>query len=39
LFGSAASGEAQATSEIDILIELEPDAPIDLLGYAASSGK
>jgi uncharacterized protein len=34
LFGSAARGEAQATSDIDILIELEPDAPVDLFGYA-----
>ena len=29
-----ARGETQATSDIDILIELDPDAPIDLLGYA-----
>ncbi len=34
LFGSVARGEAGPQSDIDIFIELEPDAPIDLFGYA-----
>jgi predicted nucleotidyltransferase len=34
LFGSVARGEATAASDIDILIELDPDAPIDLFVYA-----
>jgi predicted nucleotidyltransferase len=34
LFGSMARGSAKAASDIDILIELEPDAPIDLFAYA-----
>ncbi|HEY0524018.1 MAG TPA: nucleotidyltransferase family protein [Stellaceae bacterium] len=34
LFGSVARGEAISTSDIDILIELEPEAPIDMFGYA-----
>lgn len=33
LFGSLARGEARRASDIDILIELEPDAPIDLFEY------
>ena len=33
LFGSVARGEAISTSDIDILIELEPEAPIDMFGY------
>jgi predicted nucleotidyltransferase len=33
LFGSLARGEAAAGSDIDILIELAPDAGIDLYGY------
>lgn len=33
LFGSLARGEATPTSDIDILIELEPDAPIGLFEY------
>jgi predicted nucleotidyltransferase len=33
LFGSVARGEAKPASDIDILIELEPDAPIDLFEY------
>ena len=33
LFGSLARGEAKPASDIDILIELEPDAPIDLFDY------
>jgi hypothetical protein len=34
LFGSVARGSATAVSDIDILIELEPNAPIDLFAYA-----
>ncbi len=34
LFGSVARGEAKSTSDIDILIELEPEAPIDIFDYA-----
>src|SRR5438128_2775679 len=34
LFGSVARGTATPASDIDILIELEPDAPIDLFAYA-----
>ena len=33
LFGSLARGDAKPTSDIDILIELEPDAPIGLFEY------
>ena len=33
LFGSTARGEAQPDSDIDILVELDPEAPIDLLAY------
>jgi predicted nucleotidyltransferase len=35
LFGSLARGEATPGSDIDIMIELEPDAPIDLFEYVA----
>jgi uncharacterized protein len=33
LFGSVARGEGRPDSDVDILIELEPDADIDLFGY------
>jgi predicted nucleotidyltransferase len=33
LFGSVARDDAKPDSDIDILIELEPDAPIDLFEY------
>ena len=33
LFGSVARGEATGGSDIDILVELAPDAEIDLFGY------
>jgi predicted nucleotidyltransferase len=33
LFGSAARGEAKPASDIDIMIELEPEAPIGLFEY------
>jgi predicted nucleotidyltransferase len=35
LFGSLARGEAKPSSDIDILIELEPEARIGLYGYVA----
>jgi len=35
LFGSLARDEAKPTSDIDILIELEPDAHVGLFGYVA----
>ena len=34
LFGSVARGSGTPASDIDILIELDPDAPIDLFAYA-----
>jgi len=33
LFGSVARGEARPSSDIDILIQIEPDAPVDLFDY------
>lgn len=33
LFGSAARGEATEASDIDILIDLQPDAPIGVFEY------
>jgi predicted nucleotidyltransferase len=33
LFGSAARGDATAGSDIDILVDLQPDASIDVFGY------
>ena len=33
LFGSTARGEAGPDSDIDILVELDPAAPIDLFAY------
>ena len=35
VFGSVARGEATARSDVDILIELDPDAPLGLFDYAA----
>ena len=35
LFGSAARGETGPNSDIDILVELDPDARMDLFGYVA----
>src|SRR5436190_11819630 len=34
LFGSLARGSATAASDIDILIEIDPAAPVDLYAYA-----
>jgi uncharacterized protein len=34
LFGSVARDEAGAQSDIDILIELDPDLPLDIFAYA-----
>ena len=33
LFGSVARAEAKLTSDIDLMIELEPEAPIGLFEY------
>ncbi len=33
LFGSLARGESKRTSDIDILIELDPQAPVGLFEY------
>lgn len=35
LFGSVARGEATAESDVDVLIEFEPDARVTLYDYAA----
>jgi len=35
LFGSTARGEATAGSDIDIMIEIDPAAHVDLYGYVA----
>ena len=34
LFGSVARGEARPDSDLDILVELEPDAEFDVFEYA-----
>jgi len=34
VFGSVARGDAGAHSDIDVLIELDPDSPIGLFAYA-----
>ena len=34
LFGSVARGEARPHSDLDILIELDPDAELDVFAYA-----
>jgi uncharacterized protein len=34
LFGSVARGEARSDSDIDIMIELDPEAKIDVFQYA-----
>ena len=34
LFGSVARGEATAASDIDIMVELDPAAPVGLFAYA-----
>lgn len=35
LFGSMARDEATSVSDIDILIDLEPEAGVDLFGYVS----
>ena len=37
LFGSVARGEARLDSDIDVMIELDPDAPIDVFAYVELS--
>ena len=34
VFGSVARGEAGATSDVDILVDLDPERPIGVFGYA-----
>src|SRR5947209_7330964 len=34
LFGSVARGQAREDSDLDILVELDPDAKIDIFDYA-----
>ena len=33
LFGSTARGEAGPKSDVDIMLDINPEAPVDLLGY------
>ena len=35
LFGSTARGEARAGSDVDIMVEIDPSAHVDLYGYVA----
>jgi uncharacterized protein len=35
LFGSRATGDARPESDIDIMIEIEPDAPVGVFEYVA----
>lgn len=34
LFGSAARGEARADSDIDLMVDIDPEARVDLFKYA-----
>lgn len=34
IFGSVARGEDQPSSDLDVLIELDPDAPVGIFEYA-----
>jgi predicted nucleotidyltransferase len=34
IFGSLARGEARADSDVDVMIELDPDAHVSLFGFA-----
>src|SRR4051812_24555394 len=38
LFGSVARGEANANSDIDIMIELQPNSSLDLFAYVELQG-
>lgn len=35
LFGSRARGDARADSDTDIMIEIDPEAPVTVYGYVA----
>lgn len=35
IFGSTARGEADVNSDVDILIDLDPDQPMGLIAYAS----
>ena len=39
LFGSLARGESKRTSDIDILIELDPQAPVGLFEYVGITSR
>ena len=34
VFGSVARGEARADSDIDVMVELDPDRPLGIFDYA-----
>jgi uncharacterized protein len=38
LFGSTARASATAASDIDLLVDIDADAPIDVFGYAGIVG-
>jgi predicted nucleotidyltransferase len=37
LFGSVARGEAQPDSDVDIMVDLDPDAKLDIFDYVGIS--
>ncbi|MBI2299099.1 MAG: nucleotidyltransferase family protein [Armatimonadetes bacterium] len=39
VFGSVARGEAGPGSDVDLLVELDPDQPIDLLDFVHIQGE
>ena len=38
LFGSRARGDAREDSDTDIMIEIDPEAPVDVYDYVADQG-
>jgi uncharacterized protein len=38
LFGSRARGDAREDSDTDIMVEIDPDAPVTIHGYGAIKG-